>query len=82
MKKIQWKLMFKECLDFSFYASLISPSKIFCLRSNIKHSTQSLITIEVRQKYSTARRIFNCFIAVSAGVETLRLMLDILHQKI
>ena len=28
MKKTQWKLMFKECLDFSFYASLISPSKI------------------------------------------------------
>ena len=56
--------------------------KSFCLRSNIKHSTHSFITIEVRQKYSTARRIFNYFIGVSPGVETLRLMLDILHQKI
>ena len=41
-----------------------------------------MITIEDRQKYSTARGIFNSFIGVSSRVETLRLMLDTLHQKI
>ena len=36
--------------------------------------------LEVRQKYSAARRIFNSFLSVSSGDETLRLMLDILHE--
>ena len=70
----------KKSVLKDFSNSLITMQ--FCLRSNIKHSTHSFITIEVRQKYSTARRIFNYFIGVSPGVETLRLMLDILHQKI
>ena len=35
--------------------------------------------LKVRQKYSTARRIFNSFLSVSFGDETLRLILDILH---
>ena len=35
--------------------------------------------LEVRQKYSAARRIFNSLLSVSSGHETLRLMLDILH---
>ena len=35
--------------------------------------------LEVRQKYSAARRIFNSLLGVSSGDETLRLMLDILH---
>ena len=34
--------------------------------------------LEVRQKYSAARRIFNSLLSVSSGDETLRLMLDIL----
>ena len=36
--------------------------------------------LEVRQKYSAARRIFSFFLSVSSGDETLRLMLDILLQ--
>ena len=37
--------------------------------------------LEVRQKYSAARRIFNSLLGVSSGDETLRLMFDILHQR-
>ena len=33
--------------------------------------------LEVRQKYSAARRIFNSLLGVSSGDETLRLMFDI-----
>ena len=36
--------------------------------------------LEVRQKYSAARRIFNSLLGVSSGDETLRLMFDILRQ--
>ena len=32
--------------------------------------------LEVRQKYSAARRIFNSLLSVSSSDETLRLMLD------
>ena len=32
--------------------------------------------------YSAARRIFNSLLGVSSGDETLRLMFDILHQKL
>ena len=35
--------------------------------------------LEVRQKYSAARRIFNSLLGVSPGDETLRLMFDILR---
>ena len=35
--------------------------------------------LEVRQKYSAARRIFNSILGVSSGDETLHLMFDILH---
>ena len=35
--------------------------------------------LEVRQKYSAARRIFNSLLGVSSGDETLHLMFDILH---
>ena len=37
--------------------------------------------LEVRQKYSAARRIFNSLLGVSSGDETLRLMLDILRHN-
>ena len=36
--------------------------------------------LEVRQKYSATRRIFNSLLGVSSGDETLRLMFDILLQ--
>ena len=36
--------------------------------------------LEVRQKYSAARRIFNSLLGVSSGDETLHLMFDILHK--
>ena len=36
--------------------------------------------LEVRQKYSAARRIFNSLLSVSSGDKTLLLMLDILRQ--
>ena len=38
--------------------------------------------LEVRQKYSAARRIFNCVHGVSSGDEALRLMFDILHETL
>ena len=38
--------------------------------------------LEIRQKYSAARRIFNSLLCVSSGDETLRLMFDILLQTL
>ena len=38
--------------------------------------------LEVRQKYSVARRIFNSLLSVSTGDETLRLILDISLQNV
>ena len=38
--------------------------------------------LEVRQKYSAARRIFNSLLGVSSGDETLHLMFDILRKKL
>ena len=37
--------------------------------------------LEVPQKYSAARRIFNSLLGVSSGDETLHLMFDILLQN-
>ena len=37
--------------------------------------------LEVRQKYSAARRIFNSLLSVSSCDETLHLMFDILREK-
>ena len=37
--------------------------------------------LEVRQKYSATRRIFNSLLGVSSGDETLRLIFDILLPK-
>ena len=59
----------KNC---SVFASLISPSKMILFEKKY---------LEVRQKYSAARRIFNSLLGVSSGDETLRLMFDILHQR-
>ena len=72
----------KHCLVF---ASLISPSKMILFEKKYQtfdtvfhHQTKHL---EVRQKYSAARRIFNSLLGVSSGDETLHLMFDILHIK-
>ena len=71
----------KHCLVF---ASLISPSKMILFEK--KYQTFDTVFhhqmkhLEVRQKYSAARRIFNSLLGVSSGDETLHLMFDILHQ--
>ena len=66
------------------FTSLISPSKMILFEKKYQtfdtvfhHQTKHL---EVRQKYSATRRIFNSLLGVSSGDETLRLMFDILHQ--
>ena len=69
----------KHCLVFS---SLISPSKMILFEK--KYQTFDTVFhhqmkhLEVRQKYSAARRIFNSLLGVSSGDETLHLMFDIL----
>ena len=64
------------------FASLISPSKMILFEK--KYQTFDTVFhhqmkhLEVRQKYSAVRRIFNSLLVVSSGDETLRLMFDIL----
>ena len=66
------------------FASLISPSKMILFEK--KYQTFDTVFhhqmkhLEVRQKYSAARRIFNSLLGVSSGDETLHLMFDILHN--
>ena len=68
------------------FASLISPSKMILFEK--KYQTFDTVFhhqmkhLEVRQKYSAARRIFNSLLGVSSGDETLHLMFDILHQML
>ena len=72
----------KHCLVF---ASLISPSKMILFEK--KYQTFDTVFhhqmkhLEVRQKYSAARRIFNSLLGVSSGDETLHLMFDILRER-
>ena len=72
----------KHCLVF---ASLISPSKMILFEK--KYQTFDTVFhhqmkhLEVRQKYSAARRIFDSLLGVSSGDETLHLMFDILLEK-
>ena len=67
------------------FASLISPSKKILFEK--KYQTFDTVFhhqmkyLEVRQKYSAARRIFNSLLGVSSGDETLHLMFDILRLK-
>ena len=56
------------------FAPLIS-SKIILAENYIK-----MKHLEVRQEYSAARLVFSSLLRLSSGDETLRLMLDILHQ--
>ena len=71
----------KNC---SVLASLISPSKMILFEK--KYQTFDTVFhhqmkhLEVRQKYSAARCIFNSLLGVSSGDETLRLMFDILLE--
>ena len=73
----------KHCLVF---ASLISPSKMILFEK--KYQTFDTVFhhqmkhLEVRQKYSAARRIFNSLLGVSSGDETLHLMFDILLKAL
>ena len=72
----------KHCLVF---ASLISPSKMILFEK--KYQTFDTVFhhqmkhLEVRQKYSATRRIFNSLLGVSSGDETMHLMFDILLPK-
>ena len=69
----------KNC---SVFASFISPSKMILFEK--KYQTFDTVFhhqmkhLEVCQKYSAVRRIFNSLLGVSSGDETLRLMFDIL----
>ena len=73
----------KHCLVF---VSLISPSKMILFEK--KYQTFDTVFhhqmkhLEVRQKYSAARRIFNSLLGVSSGDETLHLTFDILRQEL
>ena len=59
------------------FASLISPSKLILFEKKYQTFDTVMKHLEVRQKYSAARRIFNSLLGVSSGDETLRLMFDI-----
>ena len=67
------------------FAYLISPSKMILVEK--KYQTFDTVFhhqmkhLEVRQKYSAARRIFNSLLGVSSADETLRLMFDILRKN-
>ena len=80
--------VWKSAEKLPIFASLISPPKIIkCLRNNIKAFNSlfhhQLKYLEVRQKYSAARHIFNSLLGVSPGDETscMHSMLDILHPS-
>ena len=79
--------MFNECLEIGclVFASLISPSKMILFEK--KYQTFDTVFhhkmkhLEVRQKYSAAHCIFNSLLSLSSSNETLRLILDILHEN-
>ena len=82
--------MLNECLDiglktahfcilnFSFKNDLFEK-KYQTFDTVFHHQKKHL---EVRQKYSATRRIFNSLLGVSSGDETLRLMFDILRKTV
>ena len=77
--------MFNECLEISF-ASLISPSKIILFEKLYRafdtvfhHQMKHL---EVRQKYSAARRIFNSHLVMKHCVLCLIYYLQNCNQSI
>ena len=68
------------------FASLISPSKMILFEK--KHQAFDTVFhhqmkhLEVRQKYSAMRRIFNSLLGVSSGDEALLLIFDILLESL
>ena len=68
------------------FASLISPSKMILFEK--KYQTFDTVFhhqmkhLEVCQKYSAVRRIFNSLLGVSSFDETLHLMFDILPKQL
>ena len=69
--------MFGNQIKTAHFASLISPSEYPAFNTDFHHQMKHL---EVRQKYSAVRCIFNSSLAVSSGDDTLHLMLDILLE--
>ena len=73
----------KHCLVFAVFASLISPSKMILFEK--KYQTFDTVFhhqmkhLEVRQKYSAARRIFNSLLRVWKCDETLSLVFDTVY---
>ena len=67
------------------FSSLIFPSTIVLFDKKYQEFEavfhHQMKYLEVRQKYSAARPIFNCHLGVSSGEETMRLMLDILNKQ-
>ena len=66
------------------FSSSIFPSKIILFDKKYQEFEavfhHQMKCLEVRQKYSAARCIFNSLLRVSSGDETLHLMFDILLQ--
>ena len=60
--------------------SLMRSEIIELQRSRKGRKVSKTWCFKVGQKYSTARRIFNSLLGVSYGDETLRLVIDILHN--
>ena len=79
-------IVWKSDEKLLIFASLISPSKIILFEKQYQAFDRafhhSMKHLEVHQKYSAARRIFNSLLSVSSGDETLPLMLDILHERL
>ena len=78
--------MFNQMKNVSFLHPYFLLLKSFCLRSNMKHSTQCFVTRWNTSKFvkNTALRIIfsHSLLSVSSGDETLHLMLDISLLKL
>ena len=80
--------MFNECLEirwktahFCILNSSFNNDFVWeVISSTVFH--HQIKNLEVRQKYSAARRIFNSPLGGSSGDETLRLILDILEKHV
>ena len=72
--------MFNECLEIGWKTAqyLLFEKKYQTFDTVFHHQMKHL---EVRQKYSATRRIFNSLLGVSSGDETPRLMFDILRKR-
>ena len=81
--------MFNECLDIGLKTAHFCILNFSFKNDFVWKKYQTFDTVfhrqmkhlEVRQKYSATRRIFNSLLGVSSGDKTLRLMFDILQQR-